>query len=160
ERLRGADIRFYGVWIVGRHRAAAPQLGGVDDGFADSKAMPGPFTFLKALHSANDDVRTQTPTIETHIANCAIRRDQKWQNIETLRPVVVKQLGIRTNCLSHEGQGFAGIPDVTGDLGLAISTERTLQAQQLVLRPRGDHMAVGTPAVHLADTCHDTPLDS
>src|SRR5207237_10750197 len=120
-------------------------LGAVYVSFAWSTAMHLPFTFLQALHSANDDVWTQTPTIETHIANCAICRDQKWQNIETLRPVAVKQLGIRTNCLSHECQRFGGIPDVTGDLGLAISTERTLQTQQLVMRPRGDHMAVATP---------------
>src|SRR5260370_34710510 len=104
--------------------------------------MPGPLTFLKALHSANNDVRTQTPTIVTHIANCAIRRHQKWQNIETLRLVVVKQFGIRTNCLSYEGLGLGGIPDVNGDFELAIGTERACQAQQLVMRPRGGHMAV------------------
>src|SRR5947199_10311375 len=103
--------------------------------------MPGPFTFLKALHSANDDVRTQTPTSETHIANCAIRRDQKLQNIETLRPVAVKQLGIRTNSLSHECQRVGAIPDVTGVLALPISTERIIQTQQRVRRPRGDHVA-------------------
>jgi hypothetical protein len=98
-----AHILFQGVGIVCRHHTPASQLSGANNGFADSKAMPGPLTFLKALHSANNDVRTQTPTIETHIANRAIRRHQKWQNIETLRPVVVKQFGIRTNCLSYEG---------------------------------------------------------
>jgi hypothetical protein len=38
---------------------------------------------------------------------------------------------------------------VTGDLGLAIGTERAFQAQQLVMRPRGEHMAVASPHEHL-----------
>ena len=68
---------------------------------ARAQRLPLPLSFVEPIHSANDDVRPQSPSVVPERHDRTVGRHQQWQSVESLDAVVPHQPRVRPSPVPH-----------------------------------------------------------
>ena len=113
DALQDIAILLQSVRIKGGHNTTAAQFLGMDGYSADLEASAWPLTLLQTLDTADDDVWTQAPAVETHVVYRAVGGHQQREHIKAFGAVVLHELRIPPRGFPHQLQCLRRIPAMT-----------------------------------------------
>src|SRR5262249_28660761 len=76
------------VRVISCHHASAAQLSRPDADIADIKNASRPLPFVEVRYAADDQIRAESPSVNPHVCDRAICRDQQRKNIESFRSLM------------------------------------------------------------------------
>jgi len=115
-------ILYQRIRVERRHDTAITQIFNPDNYLTRSQRLPLPLSFVEPMHSANDDIGTQSPSVISEGCDRTVGRHQQRQNVESLDTIVPLKPRVRPRGVTHID--FA--PRLPIHQRFAVSTQRRM----------------------------------
>jgi hypothetical protein len=117
-------ITLEGVWINGRHRAAAAQGIEPHPRVSDVQLRAFPERFGHPLDPSDEDVRAEASDVPAEHRHGSVGRHEQRQDVEPLETLVRLEPRIVAGGVLNQCQGFRAVPRMTVDEGTRVGPQR------------------------------------